>query len=70
METIVGVHRNHYGDIISFVTSGGRVISYQKALIETENGVIGGVQKQEAPNGHSMLIPDQDMDFDYLPTLF
>ncbi|WP_052352812.1 DUF3892 domain-containing protein [Neobacillus dielmonensis] len=70
METIVGVHRNHYGDIISFVTSEGRVISYQKAIVETESGLLDGVLKQDDVDGHIMLTPSHDGNFDHYPTLF
>jgi len=36
MEHIIKVQRNYKGDIISFETSEGRIISYRKALMETE----------------------------------
>lgn len=42
MEKIIAVERNHMGDIVSFKTSNGRVISYRKALMDIETGVIGG----------------------------
>lgn len=70
METIVALHRNHFGDIISFVTSEGRVISYQKAIVEAENGVITGVQTYLDTNGHVSLMPEQEQSFDYFPNLF
>ncbi|MDQ1001850.1 hypothetical protein QFZ28_002250 [Neobacillus niacini] len=70
METVVGLHRNHFGDIISFVTSGGRVISYQKALMEAANGVIQGVQTIEDYDGKLILSPEQDQSFDHYPNLF
>ncbi|MGP7815994.1 DUF3892 domain-containing protein [Niallia sp. 01092] len=43
MEQLVAVERNQNGQIISFKTSGGRVISYRKALLDVENGIIDGV---------------------------
>ncbi|ETI68463.1 DUF3892 domain-containing protein [Neobacillus vireti] len=70
METITGVHRNHFGDIISFVTSEGRIISYRKALAETENGFIQGVQSSEDSDGNLSLLPETDQSFDHYPNLF
>jgi hypothetical protein len=70
METVVGLHRNHFGDIISFVTSGGRVISYQKALMEATNGIITGVQAAADHDGQLVLSPEQDQSFDHYPNLF
>ncbi|MEH7176598.1 hypothetical protein [Neobacillus vireti] len=70
METVVGLHRNHFGEIISFVTSGGRVISYQKALVEAADGIIKGVQAYENHDGKVMLSPEQETSFDHFPDLF
>jgi hypothetical protein len=70
VETVVGLHRNHFGEIISFVTSGGRVISYQKALMEAANGVIQGVQTTENHDGILVLSPEQEQSFDQYPNLF
>lgn len=70
METVVGLHRNHFGDIISFVTSGGRVISYQKALMEATNGIITGVHAAEDHDGKLVLSPEQEQSFDYYPNLY
>jgi hypothetical protein len=42
MEYIEKVQLNHFGDIISFQTNTGRIISYRKALQEAENGLIHG----------------------------
>ncbi|MFB3163051.1 hypothetical protein ABLO26_17005 [Neobacillus sp. 179-J 1A1 HS] len=70
METVVGLHRNHFGDIISFVTSGGRVISYQKALMEASVGVIQGIQAAEDHDGKLVLNPEQEQSFDHFPNLF
>ncbi|KGM45884.1 DUF3892 domain-containing protein [Neobacillus niacini] len=71
METVVGIHRNHFGEIISFVTSGGRVISYQKALMEAANGDITGVLAAEDHHGNLVLSPEQqDQSFDHYPNLF
>ncbi|MEH7300651.1 DUF3892 domain-containing protein [Neobacillus drentensis] len=70
METIVALHRNHFGEIISFVTSEGRIISYRKALVEAENGLIQGIQAIEDGEGSVSLLPDQDQSFDHYPNLF
>jgi hypothetical protein len=70
VETVVGLHRNHFGEIISFVTSGGRVISYQKALMEAANGAIQGVQATENHDGRLVLSPEQEQSFDQYPNLF
>jgi hypothetical protein len=70
VEKLVALHRNHFGDIISFVTSEGRIISYQKALMEAEGGIIQGVQTREDLDGHKYLMPEQDQSFDLYPNLF
>ena len=70
METIVALHRNHFGEIISFVTSEGRIISYRKALVEAENGLIQGIQALADGEGRVSLLPDQDQSFDHYPNLF
>ncbi|TFI47210.1 DUF3892 domain-containing protein, partial [Diaphorobacter sp. DS2] len=46
-EQLTAVYRNNNGEIISFQTSGGRIISYRKALMEAENGVIEGIHIDE-----------------------
>lgn len=70
METVVALHRNHFGEIISFVTSEGRIISYQKALMEAANGVIKGVQAIEDYNGNLVLSPELEQSFDHYPDFF
>lgn len=70
METIAGLHRNHFGEIISFVTSEGRIISYRKALEEAENGCIQGVQSIENSDGNLSLLPESGKSFDHYPNLF
>lgn len=70
METIVALHRNHFGEIISFVTSDGRVISYQKAVTEAAEGLLTGVQTLLDTNGHVSLVPEQEHNFDHYPNLF
>ncbi|MGD6845043.1 DUF3892 domain-containing protein [Bacillus infantis] len=39
-EKLIAVQRNHLGEIMSFQTSGGRIISFRKALMEAEEGII------------------------------
>jgi hypothetical protein len=70
VETFIATHRNHKGEIINFVTSEGRVISYRKALIDVENGLIDGIQMVEDGKGNTYLIPDNNNSFDDLPDLF
>lgn len=70
VESIVALHRNHLGEIISFVTSEGRIISYRKALVEAENGLIQGIQAIEDSEGKVSLLPDNDQSFDHYPDLF
>lgn len=70
MESIVALHRNYFGEIINFVTSEGRIISYQKALQEAESGLIQGVQAIEEEPGKLSLIPDSDQSFDQYPDLY
>ncbi|WP_141434073.1 DUF3892 domain-containing protein [Bacillus sp. 03113] len=69
MEQIVAVYRNHFGEIISFQTSEGRVISYQKALQEVEKGQISGVALLEE-NDVITLHPLSKNDFDDYPTIY
>jgi len=69
MESIVALHRNYNGDIINFVTSEGRIISYRKALQEAEDGLIQGVQAIEE-HGKMSLIPESSQSFDQFPDLY
>lgn len=70
METVVALHRNHFGEIISFVTSTGRIISYRKALLEAESGLIQGIQPAEDPTGNLTLSPEQVQSFAHYPDTF
>ena len=70
MEKITALHRNFFGEIISFVTSSGRVISYQKALAEAENRGIDGIEVKEDEHGNSFLTPTAAESFDDYPNLF
>lgn len=70
-EQLVAVHRNYYGDIISFKTSNGRIISYQKALQEAEIGQITGVNIQNGQDGHSsILVPETSISFHDWPEMY
>jgi hypothetical protein len=70
VETLVALHRNHFGEIISFVTSTGRIISYRKALVEMESGFLQGVKTTEDTDGTMLLIPETEQTFDHFPELF
>lgn len=70
VETITALHRNYYGKIISFITSEGRVISYQKAIMEAEKGLLAGVHVEMGPEGNPCLLPEHEQDFDHYPNLF
>lgn len=66
-EQIVALQRNYFGDIISFKTSGGRVISYRKALQEVQEGVIDGINVYENQDGSYDLIPETSSSFNEFP---
>ncbi|MCM3724331.1 DUF3892 domain-containing protein [Neobacillus cucumis] len=70
METITAIHRNYNGEIINFVTSEGRVISYRKALLDVEQGLIQGLQTVRDTNGAISLMPELEQSFDHYPNLF
>jgi hypothetical protein len=52
-EKLIAVQRNHQGEIMSFQTSGGRIISLRKALMEAEEGLI-----ELAEAEHSLMEAD------------
>lgn len=66
-EQLIAVQRNHFGEIISFQTSSGRIISYRKAIQEAEEGMIEGVAINEAQNGISILSPTLGTPFHEYP---
>jgi regulatory protein YycI of two-component signal transduction system YycFG len=68
-EQLTGVYRNNAGDIISFLTSEGRVISYRKALMETEEGTLSGVNIEETDATESS-IGFESTFVDQLPELY
>ncbi|NQD69058.1 hypothetical protein HP456_24620 [Bacillus haikouensis] len=72
MEEITKVQRNYHGDIISFQTSGGRIISYRKAVLEASEGLIQGVDLYENEWGEYEISSSDVMDkgFEGYPTIF
>ncbi|WP_312096739.1 DUF3892 domain-containing protein [Niallia sp.] len=70
MEKIIAVERNHMGDIISFKTSNGRVISYRKALMDIETGVINGVDVVENESEEEEISFSIIDSFDNYPPIF
>jgi hypothetical protein len=69
-ETFVAVQKNHQGDIISLKTSTGRVLSYQKALMEVESGAISGFHVVNERYIRSNPDGDAPNTLDHLPTFF
>jgi len=70
LEKIIAVERNHLGDIISFKTSNGRVISYRKALLDIETGVIDGVEVVENERKEEDLSFSIIDNFDNYPPIY
>ncbi|MGF2616784.1 DUF3892 domain-containing protein [Rossellomorea vietnamensis] len=72
MEEITKIQRKHDGEIISFQTSTGRIISYQKALMEAQEGSLTGVSLELDDNGMTHLSSSMDGDtgFSGLPEIF
>ncbi len=73
VEEIVAVDRNSYGEIISFKTSSGRVISYRKAMQEIQEGIIAGVQIEQSDSEQiSPVIKaiSEDPYFDHYPPIY
>lgn len=66
-EQIVALQRNYFGEIISFKTSNGRIISYRKALQEAEEGLIDGLHINEDYEGSSYLTPMTTNSFNEFP---
>ncbi|GLB57903.1 DUF3892 domain-containing protein [Cytobacillus sp. NCCP-133] len=69
-EQLVAVHRNHNGEVISFQTSEGRIISYRKALQEAEDGLIEGIPITVGEKGSMHLNPSAVFSFDELPSFY
>lgn len=71
-ETFVAVRKNGDGDIESFKTSSGKMLDYQQALQEVQNGNIQGVNAFKGRDGETYIRGDADGDpsnnLDNLPT--
>ncbi|WP_201713250.1 DUF3892 domain-containing protein [Rossellomorea arthrocnemi] len=72
MEEISRVQRNYHGEIISFQTSSGRIISYQKAVLEASEGLLQGVSLNENNWGEMELtsLSVDDGSFNDYPSIF
>jgi hypothetical protein len=70
MEKLVALHRNHFGEIISFQTSAGRIISYRKAIEDVTSGLIDGVETAEDVYGQFYLLPSTDEEFEEFPNIY
>ncbi|WP_044336460.1 MULTISPECIES: DUF3892 domain-containing protein [Rossellomorea] len=72
MEEISRVQRNYHGDIISFQTSSGRIISYRKAVLEASEGLLQGVVLNENEWGEIELssMSVDDGSFNHYPSIF
>ncbi|KYD03263.1 DUF3892 domain-containing protein [Heyndrickxia sporothermodurans] len=72
MEYISKVQRNDEGEIISFQTSSGRIISYRKALLETKEGLLNGTNIDWNQSGVETLVNEDENDrfFTYYPSIF
>lgn len=69
-ETLIGVHRNLYGEILSFQTSTGRIISYRKAILEVEEGKLSGVKLTEDTNGSTVITSIEEKSFEHYPDIY
>jgi len=69
-EQLVAIHKNHAGEIISFQTSSGRIISYRKALNEAEAGTITGVNISETGEGSASLVSADGLELDQFPDIY
>ncbi|HWJ76630.1 MAG TPA: DUF3892 domain-containing protein [Niallia sp.] len=69
MEQIIAVERNKMGDIINFKTSMGRIISYRKAILEIESGVIDGVEMKEVSDNETFTNMIVD-NFESFPDIY
>lgn len=61
-ESIVAVQKNGDGDLTAFKTSSGRVLDYNQALNEVQNGTIAGVNAFKGKDGETYLRGDADGD--------
>lgn len=61
-ERFVAVQKNGDGDLTSFQTSTGRVLSYEQALQEIQAGAIAGVNIFKSKDGAPHIRGDADGD--------
>jgi hypothetical protein len=69
-EQLVAIHKNNAGEIISFQTSSGRIISYRKALMEASTGTISGVNINEGADGTNSLVSADGAGFEQYPDIY
>ncbi|CAG9622022.1 DUF3892 domain-containing protein [Sutcliffiella rhizosphaerae] len=71
-ETFVAVQKNGDGDITSFKTSSGRVLSYQEAINDVNDGNVLGANVFKGKDGENYIRGNADGDpsnnLDNLPT--
>lgn len=70
MEQLIALDRNQFGDIISFQTSSGRIISYRKAIEEIESGVITGITLLEQEGTTTLLSSSDNSSFEQFPSIY
>ncbi|WP_240633161.1 DUF3892 domain-containing protein [Paenibacillus montanisoli] len=61
-ETIVATQKNGDGDLTAFKTSSGRVLNYEQALAEANNGTLAGVNVFKGKDGGHYIRGDADGD--------
>lgn len=61
-ETFVAVQKNGDGDLTAFKTSNGRVLDYNQALQEVQEGHIAGVNAFKGRDGETYIRGDADGD--------
>ncbi|MCM3571577.1 DUF3892 domain-containing protein [Mesobacillus subterraneus] len=69
-EQLVAIHKNNAGEIISFQTSSGRIISYRKAIMEASTGTISGVNINEGVDGTNSLVSADGSGFEQYPDIY
>ncbi|MOA40819.1 hypothetical protein D3C78_1627260 [compost metagenome] len=71
-ERFIAVQRNGDGDLTSFKTSSGRILGYEQAKEEVNDGAIAGVNLFKGRDGELYIRGDADGDptnnLDALPT--
>ncbi|MGN7455081.1 DUF3892 domain-containing protein [Paenibacillus pasadenensis] len=61
-ESIVAVQKNGDGDLTSFKTDSGRVLAYDQAIAEANQGLLAGVNVFKGKDGGHYLRGDADGD--------